>query len=92
MLPALTPSTTALVGNLAAVLTTASFFPQVVKTWRSRSAGDLSIAMLAVFSVGVFLWLIYGLALGSGPIIYANGLTLAQSAVLVGLRIRYGKS
>ena len=92
MLPALTPSTTALVGNLAAVLTTVSFFPQVVKTWRSRSAGDLSIATLAVFSVGVFLWLIYGLALGSGPIIYANGLTLAQSAVLVGLRIRYGKS
>ena len=92
MLAALDLHTRELIGSLAAVLTTISFFPQVVKTWRSRSAGDLSIGTLAIFAVGVFLWLIYGMALGSRPITFANALTLLQTLVLIGLRLRYVKS
>lgn len=91
MLPPLDPGIRELIGGLAGVLTTVSFFPQVVKTWRSRSVGDLSLGMLAFFTVGVFLWLIYGLSLGSLPITLANGITLALSLVLVALALRHGK-
>ncbi len=48
-------------GLIAGGLTTISFLPQVIKTWRSRSAKDLSFRMFGIFSVGVLLWLIYGL-------------------------------
>ena len=80
-----------IVGSLAAVLTTVSFFPQVWRTWQSKSAGDLSIVMLALFTVGVFLWLIYGVVRGSIPIAAANAVTLAQSIFLIILRLRYGR-
>ncbi len=64
------------VGTLAATLTTLSFLPQVIKTWRSRSATDFSWLWLAAFAAGLLLWLIYGLAIESWPLIGANGLTL----------------
>jgi MtN3 and saliva related transmembrane protein len=79
-----------LVGYGAAVLTTISFFPQVLKTWRSKSAGDLSVGMLLTFTVGVALWLIYGLALESIPVTVANALTLVQALFLLTLRLRFG--
>jgi MtN3 and saliva related transmembrane protein len=44
-------------GLIAGVLTTISFLPQVIKTWRSRSAKDLSLGMFGMFSAGIFLWL-----------------------------------
>jgi MtN3 and saliva related transmembrane protein len=78
-----------LLGFLAAILTTAAFVPQVVKTWKSKSAEDLSLSMLATFTTGVFLWFLYGLAIGSAPVTVANFLTLLQSGVLVALRIRF---
>jgi MtN3 and saliva related transmembrane protein len=79
------------VGYLAAALTSVSFFPQVWRTYRSKSAGDLSIVMLAMFTVGVFLWLVYGVAHGSIPIAAANAITLGQSICLIVLRLRYGR-
>lgn len=91
MLPAFAPSTVELIGGLAALLTTVSFLPQVVQTWRSKSAEDLSIGMLATFTVGVCLWLLYGLALGSIPMIVGNALTLVQALLLVAMRYRYGR-
>ena len=90
MLPAFSPSAVELIGGLAALLTTVSFVPQVLHTWRSKSAEDLSIGMLATFTVGVLLWLLYGLALGSIPMIAGNALTLAQALLLIALRHRYG--
>jgi MtN3 and saliva related transmembrane protein len=81
-----------LVGYCAAVLTTVAFVPQVVKIWRSKSAADLSLPMLAAFTSGVVLWLIYGIALGSMPVIAANATTLALNLVLVGLKLRHGRS
>lgn len=90
MLPAFAPSTVELIGGLAAILTTVSFLPQVIQTWRSKSAEDLSIVMLATFTAGVFLWFLYGLALGSIPMIAGNALTLAQALLLIALRYRYG--
>lgn len=68
---------TELIGTLAATLTTLSFLPQVAKTWRSRSAADFSWIWLVAFAAGLALWLVYGIALVSLPLIAANGITLS---------------
>src|SRR3569832_2424689 len=68
-----------LLGLTAGCLTTVSFLPQVVKTWKSRSADDISSGMFALFSAGVLLWLLYGLELGALPIIIANTITLTKT-------------
>ncbi len=78
-----------LIGALAGAFTTISFVPQVVKTWRTGSAEDISLFMFTLFSVGVLLWLIYGLALHSLPIILANGITLVLALTMLVLKIRY---
>ena len=78
-----------IVGSLAGAFTTISFVPQVVKTWRSGCAEDLSLFMFALFSAGVLLWLIYGIALHSLPIILANGITLVLALSILLLKIRH---
>jgi MtN3 and saliva related transmembrane protein len=79
-----------LLGYCAAGLTTVAFVPQVLKVWRSQSAADLSFPMIAAFTSGVILWLIYGVALGSTPIIVANATTLVLNVLLMGLKVRHG--
>jgi len=76
-------------GYVAATLTTIAFLPQVFKTWRSRSAKDVSLVMMITFSVGVFLWLLYGLAIQAMPVILANATTLILASLIVILKIRY---
>lgn len=68
---------TELIGAAAAILTTFSFLPQVAKTWQTRSAADFSWIWLIAFASGLALWLVYGLALVSLPLIAANGITLS---------------
>lgn len=74
-------------GLAAAIVTTSAFFPQVAHTWR-RGGCDLSYFMLALFLLGVSLWLVYGILLGSRPIIWANGATALQVLVLFILKAR----
>jgi MtN3 and saliva related transmembrane protein len=78
-----------LLGLSAGSLTTLSFVPQVIKTWRSKSADDISTGMFAIFSVGLVLWLIYGLYLQSLPIIVSNMVTLVLTVVILILKYRY---
>jgi MtN3 and saliva related transmembrane protein len=73
--------TVTLLGLFAGALTTLSFAPQVIQTWRTRSAGDLSLAMLLIFLAGILLWLGYGLIKGDIAIIAANAVTI----ILIGL-------
>ncbi len=77
---------TNVLGYAAGSLTTLAFVPQVLRTWRTRSAGDLSWGMLLIFMLGVLLWLAYGLALGSWPIILCNGLTLGLNLVIAAVK------
>ena len=86
-------TTTALnaIGWLAAVGTTVSFVPQLVRGWRLRSAREISLITFLVFSVGVFLWLLYGIFAHSMPIILANGITLAISLAILALKIRFDR-
>jgi MtN3 and saliva related transmembrane protein len=78
-----------ILGYIAATLTTIAFLPQVLKTWRSRSAKDVSLVMMITFSIGVFLWLLYGLAIQAMPVILANATTLILALLIVILKIRY---
>jgi MtN3 and saliva related transmembrane protein len=77
------------IGYLAGTLTTISFVPQLIRTWRCRSAAELSFAWLGAFATGIALWLIYGLAIHSWPIILANALTLFLVVLIVALKCRY---
>ena len=54
-----------IVGLVAAALTTAAFVPQVYKTWKTKSADELSLTMYLVFFTGIMLWLAYGILLNS---------------------------
>ncbi len=74
---------TELAGAAAATLTTLSFLPQVAKTWQTRSAADFSWAWLISFAAGLALWLVYGIALASIPLIAANGITLSLVLAIV---------
>ena len=78
-----------LVGGLAGAFTTIAFIPQVVKTWRSGSAQDISLFMFVLFSTGVLLWLIYGIAIQSVPVIAANSITLLLAVSILILKVRY---
>lgn len=65
-----------LVGLAAAVLTSASYVPQVRKCWRTRQTEDLSLRMLLILSGGIGLWVVYGLLRGDAVIVLANGVSL----------------
>ncbi len=78
-----------MVGLLAGCCTTVAFVPQLVKIWRSRSASDISYGMYLVFILGVALWLGYGVAIGSRPMVLANAAVLAQAIAVVILKRRF---
>ena len=80
-----------LVGSAAAVCTTVSFLPQLIRVWRLKSARDISITMFLVFSVGLVLWLVYGVITNAWPIIMANAVTLALSMGILVLKMRYDR-
>jgi MtN3 and saliva related transmembrane protein len=83
------PELADLLGSAAGALTTAAFVPQAVKTWKSRSTGDLSLGMFLVFALGVLLWLCYGIIISSTPIIVANSVTLALALSILLMKLRF---
>jgi MtN3 and saliva related transmembrane protein len=80
---------TELIGYLAASLTTASFVPQAWHTFKTRDVRGISLAMYSVFTVGVALWLAYGLLLGAWPIVLANAITLTLAAAILVMKLRF---
>jgi MtN3 and saliva related transmembrane protein len=79
-----------LIGSLAATLTTVSFIPQVWQVYRTRHTLDISLGMYIAFTAGVALWLLYGILLGSWPIIIANGITVCLAGTVLIMKIRFG--
>ena len=77
-------------GSVAAVLTTVSFVPQVWHSLKTRDVSGISLGMYSAFTIGVALWLVYGLLLWSWPLIIANSITLALAATILGLKLRFG--
>ena len=78
-----------ILGMIAGTLTTIAFVPQVVKTWRSKSTEDISYGMFILFSLGLLLWLVYGIVIDALPIIISNTITLVLALVILGLKFRY---
>jgi MtN3 and saliva related transmembrane protein len=78
-----------LLGFIAGTLTTAAFLPQVLKSWQTRDLSGISLRMYSLFTAGVALWLIYGIALTSWPIIIANAITLALAGGVLILKLRH---
>ncbi len=77
------------VGTLAAILTTTSFIPQAWQTFRTRDVSGISLGMYSLFTVGVALWLVYGLLVQSWPIIIANAITTSLAMVILYMKFRY---
>ena len=87
----LAPKTLELIGSTAAVCTTISFVPQLVRVLQRKSARDISLTMFLLFSFGVACWLVYGLGIGSRPIVAANAITLALALAILALKVIYDR-
>lgn len=81
--------TSELIGYMAAILTTASFVPQTLQTFRTKDVTGISLGMYSVFTVGVALWLAYGVLLAAWPIVIANAITLVLAASILVMKLRY---
>jgi MtN3 and saliva related transmembrane protein len=79
-----------IVGSVAAIGSTSAYLPQAIRTWRTRSTTDISLAMFSLMVFSTALWLVYGIALHNWPIIGANGTTLLLSAIILFFKLRYG--
>lgn len=77
------------IGTVAACLTTASFVPQAWQTFRTRDVSGISLGMYSLFTVGVGLWLVYGLLLVAWPIIIANAITFGLALAILVMKLRY---
>jgi MtN3 and saliva related transmembrane protein len=78
------------IGFMAGALTTTSFLPQVIKSFKLKETKDISLTMYIAIGVGILLWLVYGLYLGALPIILANLVSFVLVLIILILKIRYG--
>jgi MtN3 and saliva related transmembrane protein len=82
-------NTISALGLVAGAFTTIAFLPQVIKTWKSRSAKDLSLGMFSIFTLGVAMWLVYGFMINDLPVILANVVTLMLASTLLFFKLRW---
>ena len=80
-----------LFGYFAAILTTAAFLPQLIKTLKTKKADDVSSLTLIMFITGVFSWIIYGYKISSLPILIANLITFILNILILISKIIYSK-
>ena len=76
-------------GHFGAFLTSVTFIPQVYRTWKLRSAGDLSLLMLFIVLTSTIVWLTYAIALMLWPVIIANGIVCALSVLLIYFKVTF---
>jgi MtN3 and saliva related transmembrane protein len=81
-------SLNACIGSIAAICTTLAFVPQVIKSWRTRDLSGISLPMYTIFTLGVILWLVYGLLIGDWPVIIANAITAVLASVVLLLKLK----
>ena len=80
-----------ILGMTAGTISSITFLPQVIKTWKSRSAKDISLWMILFVTSSVILWLIYGIFLKSVPIIYTNSAVLLMSLILLYFKWKFNQ-
>ncbi len=79
-----------ILGFAAGTLTTIAFVPQFLKAWKTKSTKDISLFMFLIFTIGVALWLIYGIMKLDYPIIAANAITVTLASMILAMKIKYG--
>jgi len=79
------------IGFAAASLTTASFVPQAWLTFKTRDVSGISLGMYSAFTLGIALWLAYGLLIEARPIVIANIITLGLATSILAMRLRFGR-
>jgi MtN3 and saliva related transmembrane protein len=77
------------IGYIAALLTTFSSIPQIIRVYRLKESRDISLWTVSVLSAGILLWFIHGIVIGDLPVILANGISLGLSALMLGLVVKY---
>lgn len=78
-------------GYVAAFCTTIAFLPQLIRVIQLRSAREISLGMFSLFSFGVLLWLLYGIWIGSKPVMASNAVTLVLSVSILVLKLKYDR-
>lgn len=78
-----------IIGYGAAILTTSSFVPQAVHTFKTKDVRGISLTMYSIFVVGITLWLVYGLLLNAWPIVIANTITLTLAVAILAMKLKY---
>ncbi len=84
------PALVEAVGIAAAILTTLCWIPQAARTIRTRDTRAISLVTQSAFTLGIGLWLVYGLLLGSLPLILANGVSFVLVAMILAMKLRFG--
>lgn len=82
---------TEIVGHLGATLSSITFIPQVYKAWKTKSVGDLSLAMMLIVLTSTVIWLVYGISLMLWPVILANGFICLLSGLLIYFKLTFKK-
>lgn len=78
-----------LLGYSAGTISSLVFLPQVIKTWKSKSASDISLLMFTLATLSVVMWLIYGILIKNGAVIYTNTTVLLLSLIMMYFKMRY---
>ena len=78
-----------LLGMTAGCISAITFLPQVIKTWQTKSAADISLLMFTFATISVILWLVYGIILENIPIIFTNAMVLLFSLIMLYLKYRF---
>lgn len=81
-----------ILGYAAGALTAFTFLPQVVKTWKERSARDISLSMFLIAFINEIMWLVYGFMIDNLVIILTNAVMIIMAGIMISLKIKYGKS
>ena len=79
-------------GYAAGAVTSLTFLPQVVKTWKDKSAKDVSLMMFIIAAINEVMWIVYGALLNNWVIIFTNSIVLAMSLTMIFLKLRYNKN
>jgi MtN3 and saliva related transmembrane protein len=78
------------IGFLAGILCTVSFLPQVIRAFKTKQTKDLSFATFSIFSLGVALWIVYGILTKQTPIVLTNVTILVLALLLLIMKAKYG--
>jgi len=82
-------SGTEILGYVAGAITTLTFLPQVVKTWKEKSAKDIALMMFVIAASCQALWIIYGVLSNNWVIILTNSIIFIMSLIMIFFKFRF---